>query len=1171
MAEIKLVVGVEGAPNARQNLNSIKSCVEDMGSSFSRLTDLAGKAFALFAGAGAIGGFAKSVLDAGIVMERLNAQLKVTTGSAHLAGMELSFIRGEAQRLGAEYTGLASQYAKLLFTTKGTSLEGSGAREMFTGFTEGFSAMKLSAEQMQGVWSQITQGMSKGKLELEDLKIIAENGIPVFNLLASAMGKSKPEIMQMISGGQLLSNEVYPKLAAAMHSTFGASAVESADGAQGAINRFNNALTESKQKLAAEWLPTFTKSLSLVTGNLDTMKATALGAAAAITGIGLSRNVLPAASAAVPYLKNMMDNSSGAVALGGATANKMMSAEILEQAKAQELVKAQTLATAMAQEKNLLALHSSGVLVQRLGVDAAQRASGLTMQEQAYRGLAVAARTTATAEAEHTAAVRAVSIATTGYSAAQAAATLTSRALTVASTALKGVLSFFGGWVGLIITGLAAAATAWSVYSGKQDEARKSGMSVLETMRDQVKALEEKKRLENFKGPAEKAYSDSEAKQLAYLKKQVAETADKAESSVYQSDTTAHEKALADLDEFYKLKKTLVESKAAEDKVAADRRLKEQADQEKMAAEKLADDRRKLEQVKAKVEVDGLKERGQLRLDQLKSDYDQGLVATDAYYRETLKLAQEAMNAEIKVLNARKSYIQKDLAAELKKTGGKDSEKSITMQGDLIGINREADSLRNGLKGETIKLIEEEKKKTAELKQTTLELKAAELERAEEFVKASEVRRQAYESSAEFLRLEKDAMAGNAEAMELYYAKGRQWSDDKKQNQQKEKDSLFEHEKALKGINEELARLNGTYIEETAMQKFLREEKEKLEPLEKRLLIAKINGGTKAVQWLEAEIDATRLLTAAKQQQLAQDERNAAFKQSLIDATDVLSGKVIGYDNGKPIYANAGGSFVNGVAAGSDKGIGLYSSPGAVQNSNKTDAFGNQPGSPYYIGDGYSTGATFLGKFATGSSCIPSDGYAYLHEGEAVIPANINKVLGEVYQAKGDGSWWTDASKFGMGYQQLTIGSDGLFQDTPGYQRVVGTSDEYLKNLYENGTERAEYIRNSDGSWSYRSTPTTPPTWERFQRTNEALGVNWELDFERRLQETIDYNAPRPSAPASSGSYYNSSGGAGNQTFNLNFGDIIVQGGSTGTETAREIARAIYPELQKLSGRRLAA
>ena len=44
--------------------------------------------------------------------------------------------------------------------------------------------------------------------------------------------------------------------------------------------------------------------------------------------------------------------------------------------------------------------------------------------------------------------------------------------------------------------------------------------------------------------------------------------------------------------------------------------------------------------------------------------------------------------------------------------------------------------------------------------------------------------------------------------------------------------------------------------------------------------------------------------------------------------------------------------------------------------------------------------------------------------------------------------------------------------------------------------------------------------------------------------------------------------GSGNLT--LSIGDIIVQGGATGTETAREIARAIYPELQKLSGRTLA-
>jgi len=45
--------------------------------------------------------------------------------------------------------------------------------------------------------------------------------------------------------------------------------------------------------------------------------------------------------------------------------------------------------------------------------------------------------------------------------------------------------------------------------------------------------------------------------------------------------------------------------------------------------------------------------------------------------------------------------------------------------------------------------------------------------------------------------------------------------------------------------------------------------------------------------------------------------------------------------------------------------------------------------------------------------------------------------------------------------------------------------------------------------------------------------------------------------------------GGGNITISI--GDIIVQGGATATETARDIARKIFPELQRLAGNRLGA
>lgn len=58
-------------------------------------------------------------------------------------------------------------------------------------------------ERMSRVIAQITQMSNTGRAQFEDLKIIAENGIPVFDLLGKAIGKSKREITELAREGKL--------------------------------------------------------------------------------------------------------------------------------------------------------------------------------------------------------------------------------------------------------------------------------------------------------------------------------------------------------------------------------------------------------------------------------------------------------------------------------------------------------------------------------------------------------------------------------------------------------------------------------------------------------------------------------------------------------------------------------------------------------------------------------------------------------------------------------------------------------------------------------------------------------------------------------------------------------------------------------------------------------
>lgn len=238
---------------------SAKSASASGGSLVSALGSLRGT----IAGLG-LATFVREVTSAGLAFERVTTVLRTTTGSDQNAARELQFIRTEANRLGLDAKQTAEDYAKFLTSIKGTSVEGEVGRRAFVGLSEAMAALKKSTDESGRVFAQIQQSFAKGKLELEDLKIIAEAGVPIFGMLADSMGKTKPEIMKMISDGKLLADEVWPKVADQLHATFGVEAVKSAESAQGAINKLKNEYDQVLEIGSKEFMPGFVKGLEAI-------------------------------------------------------------------------------------------------------------------------------------------------------------------------------------------------------------------------------------------------------------------------------------------------------------------------------------------------------------------------------------------------------------------------------------------------------------------------------------------------------------------------------------------------------------------------------------------------------------------------------------------------------------------------------------------------------------------------------------------------------------------------------------------------------------------------------------------------------------------------------------------------------------------------------------------
>lgn len=968
MATVKLDIIADGT-SARQNLTAVRSCIEDLKTQVGFITTAFIAWRSVLAGLDQLKTLTADVLGTGLAMEKMSQKLTMVGGSSKIAVSEIAYVRSEAKRMGLDFVAALQQYATFINTVRGTSLEGTPGRVMFSGMAEGLAAMKMTGEEQGRVFAQITQMMAKQKIELEDVKVIAETGIPIFNMLSAAIGKSTPEMMKMMGAGQLLSLEVLPKLAESMHKNFGQAAENNANSAQGSINRFKNTLFDMKESFATSWLPTFTTGLLLINDNMGTLATTAKGLAATIAVIAASRiianTVMPAVSAAAPYVRNAVDESSGAVALQGVTADKMRAAAALEVAKAVEAEKLAILEKTRADQ-------ASAVVSKGSATSEFQRAAAL--------------KTLAAQQAEHVVAQTAVTAATARYAIAQEAATLSTRALTIASSALKGVLSFFGGWIGLLVTGLVIAGTAWAGYGQKQEQARKEGTATLENMREQIRVLEERNRLAAFKGPASQNFSDADSKQVEYLKKRAAEYDQKSEQAVWSWNgnkfAAEADKARSDLQEFYGMKNRLAAEKETEAARNAIQAAKEKADQEKMAAEKLADDLRKLEETRLKNRLEQIKDAGKLELDALKNNYDRGLTTTQKYFDDQKRISQTAYKEEYAQLTTAKARLASELETMLKATSGKSTEKTVALQVKIEEIGAGQNRLKNNNAGELQKLASETANAYRQMEQAASAANASDLERQERFVDAWKVRKDAFERTPEYLRMELDALAGNKSAEEAYYAAEKEWLNSRVESKSKEIAAGREHTQALKSLKDELDKLNGKYREETASEKLLREEKEKLLPLEARLLIAKANGADGAIAKIQSEINAVQALFNKKTELANLEDQRAQIQKQFQQDLGVLTGAIVGYDNGKPIYAK-------------DATSGQYSYQSAQAAANKQATNPDGSGKTNYWGDAINAAGNTINPFglpqyAAGTNYVPKDGFAYLHEGEAVIPRRYN-------------------------------------------------------------------------------------------------------------------------------------------------------------------------------------
>lgn len=256
IAQLGIEIRVKNLEEAVRKLDDLsdrgrkaEKSVDGLGKGMSKIGGIAGRLGAAITAAFSVAAIvqaSRAIYEVGSKFESIRNTLKAVTGDTALAAKEFRFVRDEAMRLGVAFDSSAQAYAKLAAASKGTSLEGSKTREIFTAVSEASRVLGLSSYESEGALNALQQMISKGTVQAEELRGQLGERIPgAFNLAAKAMGVTTKELGKMMEQGEVLAEDLLPRLAQVLRSQYAAGLEEATHTAAAEFERFGTLAKES--------------------------------------------------------------------------------------------------------------------------------------------------------------------------------------------------------------------------------------------------------------------------------------------------------------------------------------------------------------------------------------------------------------------------------------------------------------------------------------------------------------------------------------------------------------------------------------------------------------------------------------------------------------------------------------------------------------------------------------------------------------------------------------------------------------------------------------------------------------------------------------------------------------------------------------------------------------
>jgi len=214
------------------------------------------------------------ILQAGLELNANKARFNVAFGGVEEGSKELEYARKVAENLKLPINDLTKGYSQLALAAKGTALEGEGARKIFEAFAQSTRVNQSSTADLGGVFTALTQIISKGKVQLEELSGQLGDRLPgALQLMSEGLGVTTADLLKMTQKGEL-TRETLLNMASAVSGRVASELKAALESPAAQIQNFSNQVTKLRETIAGSgFLDAFAAALEKVSVQLSSPDA----------------------------------------------------------------------------------------------------------------------------------------------------------------------------------------------------------------------------------------------------------------------------------------------------------------------------------------------------------------------------------------------------------------------------------------------------------------------------------------------------------------------------------------------------------------------------------------------------------------------------------------------------------------------------------------------------------------------------------------------------------------------------------------------------------------------------------------------------------------------------------------------------------------------------------